>query len=96
MSGSVAPGMRKLIRSGWVLPVRLYQRFLSPCLPKSCRFVPTCSDYAITAVERYGLLKGTALAMWRICRCNPLCRGGYDPVPEQRATANCSPRPLDG
>ncbi len=46
-----------------------------------CRFIPTCSEYAYIAVERYGIFKGGALALWRLLRCNPFCKGGYDPVP---------------
>mgnify|MGYP003294279517 CR=1 FL=1 len=62
--------------------VRLYQRHLSPKKPPCCRFTPTCSAYAVEALERYGALIGSALALWRLLRCNPLCKGGYDPVPE--------------
>ena len=62
--------------------IRFYQRHISPHTPPSCRFQPTCSQYAVTAIERYGALKGLRLALWRILRCNPFCRGGYDPVPE--------------
>jgi len=58
----------------------VYKRFISPALPPACRFVPTCSEYATEAVERYGALRGTALAIWRLLRCNPLAKGGYDPV----------------
>jgi putative membrane protein insertion efficiency factor len=62
----------------WTL--RGYKRLLSPLLPTSCRFVPTCSEYAMDAVEKHGVAKGLARAAWRLVRCNPLCRGGYDPV----------------
>ena len=62
--------------------IRFYQRHISPHTPPSCRFQPTCSQYALTAVERYGAWKGSRLALWRILRCNPFCKGGYDPVPE--------------
>ena len=61
--------------------IRFYQREISPLRPPCCRFIPTCSQYALEAIEKYGLLKGGALALWRILRCNPFCRGGYDPVP---------------
>lgn len=64
--------------------VRLYQRTLSRVLPPTCRFVPSCSSYMIEAVRRHGPLRGVALGLWRILRCNPFCRGGYDPVPPAR------------
>ena len=66
--------------------IHFYQRAISANTPPSCRFVPTCSAYAIEAIERFGAFKGTALAVWRILRCNPLCKGGYDPVPEKKET----------
>lgn len=68
---------------GWLLiqPIRFYQKFLSPLKPPSCRFTPTCSQYAIEAIRRHGPFKGTALAVWRILRCNPWGGSGYDPVP---------------
>ncbi|WP_394708775.1 membrane protein insertion efficiency factor YidD [uncultured Desulfobulbus sp.] len=59
---------------------RGYQYLLSPLFPPTCRFVPTCSQYAIEAVTKYGAIRGTFLAMWRIVRCHPFSRGGYDPV----------------
>ena len=62
--------------------IRFYHRYISANTPPSCRFQPTCSQYAITAIERFGALKGGWLAFKRILRCNPFCRGGYDPVPE--------------
>ena len=61
--------------------LRGYKRVLSPMLPPSCRYVPTCSEYAAEAIERYGALRGSALAIWRVLRCHPFVRGGYDPVP---------------
>ena len=60
--------------------VRFYQRNISPCRPR-CRFIPTCSQYAVEALERYGAVKGSWLAFKRILRCNPFHKGGYDPVP---------------
>ena len=57
-----------------------YKRLVSPLLPPSCRFVPTCSEYAMDAIEKHGVAKGLARAAWRLVRCNPLCRGGLDPV----------------
>ena len=62
--------------------IGFYQRRISPHTPSACRFQPTCSQYAKTAIERYGAWKGARLALWRILRCNPFCKGGYDPVPE--------------
>ena len=67
-----------------VLPIRLYQRVLSPVLPARCRYHPTCSAYAVRAIEEYGILRGLVLAGWRLARCNPWSHGGYDPVDAQR------------
>ena len=64
-----------------VAPIRFYQRFISPAFPRRCKYHPTCSEYAVQAISRYGILKGTALAAWRLLRCNPFSNGGYDPVP---------------
>ena len=61
--------------------IKLYQRFLSPLLPPSCRFVPSCSRYTYEAIEKYGLLKGGWLGIKRISRCHPFNVGGHDPVP---------------
>ena len=66
-----------------VLLIRGYQRAISPLFPPACRFAPTCSSYAITAIGRFGLIRGGAMAVWRILRCNPWNAGGYDPVPEK-------------
>jgi len=60
--------------------LKLYKTFLSPFLPPACRFTPTCSEYATQAVEKYGFLHGTWLAAKRILRCQPFCKGGFDPV----------------
>jgi len=67
-------------RRAMILLVRLYQSCLSPYLGRHCRFHPTCSDYFIEAVESKGAVRGAAMGLWRVVRCNPLCRGGYDPV----------------
>ena len=64
-----------------ILPIRFYQRFISPLTPPSCRYTPTCSQYAVEAIEKYGAAKGSLLACKRLLRCQPLCKGGYDPVP---------------
>jgi len=63
--------------------VRGYQRFLSPALPPACRFTPSCSAYAVTALERYGAARGSWLALRRLARCHPWNPGGYDPVPDR-------------
>lgn len=64
--------------------VKLYRKFISPLKPPCCRFYPTCSAYAIEAIEKRGALVGLGLAVWRILRCNPFCKAGYDPVPERK------------
>ena len=61
--------------------IRLYRSEISPMHRPCCRFIPTCSQYALEAIEKYGAVKGGFLALRRILRCNPLCKGGYDPVP---------------
>ncbi|MDI3316850.1 MAG: membrane protein insertion efficiency factor YidD [Bacillota bacterium] len=61
--------------------IRFYQRWISPLKPPSCRFTPTCSEYAVEAVQKHGAAKGSALAAWRVVRCGPWSPGGYDPVP---------------
>ena len=61
--------------------MRFYQLALSPLFPPACRFIPTCSGYAIEAIEKYGAVKGLRLACGRVLRCHPFCKGGYDPVP---------------
>lgn len=63
--------------------IRGYKRFVSPLFPGSCRFQPTCSSYALTSVERFGVMRGGWLAIKRIGRCHPFNEGGYDPVPEE-------------
>lgn len=62
--------------------IRLYRRYISPLKPPCCRFTPSCSAYAIEALQKRGLFAGSILMIWRILRCNPFCKGGYDPVPE--------------
>ena len=69
------------LRELWIAPIRFYQRFLSPVLPPTCRFRPTCSQYAIEAVRSHGIVRGTLLATWRLMRCHPFSAGGDDPPP---------------
>ncbi len=60
-----------------------YQRRLSPALPRRCRYEPTCSSYAAESLQRFGVVRGSLLAIWRLLRCNPFSHGGFDPVPER-------------
>lgn len=64
--------------------IRFYQKKISPLKKPCCKYVPTCSQYGIEAIERFGAFKGTALTIWRILRCNPFSKGGYDPVPQKK------------
>jgi putative membrane protein insertion efficiency factor len=65
-------------------PVRAYRRLLSPAVPARCKYHPTCSAYAVEAVQTYGVMRGVVLAGWRVLRCNPWSHGGFDPVERQR------------
>lgn len=65
----------------FIWAIRLYQMTLRPVLGKQCRFAPTCSDYGLEAYRLHGPIRGTRLTVWRILRCQPFCRGGFDPVP---------------
>jgi uncharacterized protein len=67
-----------------VLPIRAYQIFISPMFGAHCKYYPSCSEYAVQAVRRFGILRGLVLAGWRLLRCNPWSRGGFDPVEDQR------------
>lgn len=64
--------------------VEFYRKYISPLKPPCCRFTPTCSAYAIEAYKEWGFVVGTLLTIWRILRCNPFCKGGYDPVPKRK------------
>ncbi|TDA70666.1 MAG: membrane protein insertion efficiency factor YidD [Clostridia bacterium] len=66
-----------------VAAIRWYQRWISPSLGPHCRFYPSCSEYSVAAVEEWGLLRGLALSGWRILRCHPFSRGGWDPMPSR-------------
>ena len=69
----------------WIakLPIMFYRKFISPLLPPSCKYYPSCSSYALDAYEEHGLIKGTVLTVWRLLRCNPWSLGGVDYVPER-------------
>lgn len=71
--------MKKLL----IALIKLYQRYISPMKSTKCPYYPTCSAYGLEAVSRHGVVKGSILAAWRILRCNPFSKGGYDPVPEK-------------
>lgn len=71
-------------RSVVVAPIRLYQRFISPAFGQRCRYYPSCSEYAVQSITRFGILRGLILAGWRLLRCNPWSQGGVDPVESQR------------
>lgn len=73
-------GLRRAVAA----PIRFYQRFISPGLPRRCKYEPTCSAYAAQAVQEYGILRGLVLGGWRVLRCNPWSHGGFDPVQDQR------------
>lgn len=79
--------MRKLL----IVIIRLYQRFISPLLGNHCRFEPSCSQYTIEALEMHGVFKGGLYAVWRLLRCQPFCKGGYDPVPARRVRKRQDP-----
>jgi hypothetical protein len=82
-----APGrgvLARVVVSAVKGPIVLYQRLISPGLPRRCKYEPTCSRYALQALSEYGILRGLALAAWRLLRCNPWSHGGYDPVEAQR------------
>ena len=84
--------LHRLLVAIVLLPVRFYRRVLSPMkrMP-TCKFLPTCSEYAVEAVEKRGIVVGTTLAVWRVLRCNPFGKGGYDPVPHAH-DYSCSAR----
>jgi putative membrane protein insertion efficiency factor len=79
-SGGIARALRIVV----VTPIVLYQRLISPAIPRRCKYEPTCSRYAVEAIREYGILRGLVLAGWRLLRCNPWSHGGYDPVEAQR------------
>jgi uncharacterized protein len=77
-------------RMALVAPIVVYQRLISPAIPRRCKYEPTCSRYALEALRDYGILRGLVLAGWRLLRCNPLSHGGYDPVAAQRVFRSSS------
>jgi putative membrane protein insertion efficiency factor len=82
------------LRRAAILPIRLYQLAISPALGERCKYEPSCSRYAVQAIQRHGALRGLVLAGWRLLRCNPWSHGGHDPVEQQRLfRARPRPRP---
>jgi putative membrane protein insertion efficiency factor len=74
----------RLAQAVLLAPILVYQRVISPAIPRRCKYEPTCSRYAIDAIRQYGILRGLVLGFWRLLRCNPWSHGGYDPVQAQR------------
>jgi uncharacterized protein len=85
--------LRRVPRRLAVFPIRLYQWLFSPLLGQRCRYYPSCSEYAVQAIQRFGILRGAVLAGWRLLRCNPWSRGGFDPVEDQRLFRTRAPAP---
>jgi putative membrane protein insertion efficiency factor len=79
-----ARGPSRIARAVAIAPIAVYQRLISPAIPRRCKYEPTCSRYAVEAIREYGILRGLVLAGWRLLRCNPWSYGGYDPVVAQR------------
>lgn len=75
------PGRHFAPKYFFIFLIKLYKLFISPLFPPSCRHYPTCSQYAIEALEKHGIFKGSYLSIVRILKCNPFFKGGYDPVP---------------
>jgi putative membrane protein insertion efficiency factor len=80
----VATSPARILRTVVLAPIVVYQRVISPAIPRRCKYEPTCSHYAVGAIREYGILRGLVLAGWRLLRCNPWSLGGYDPVEAQR------------
>ena len=87
--------MSSLLRTVAVSPIVFYQRFVSPGLPRRCKYEPTCSAYAVDAVREFGVVKGFVLAGWRLLRCNPFSDGGLDPVCDQKLFGHSHRHPAE-
>lgn len=83
--------MRQIARNVALQALRGYKWAISPLFPPACRYVPTCSEYAMEAVERFGIFRGGLIALWRLLRCHPFAHGGYDPVLRPSRTTNSGP-----
>lgn len=79
------------LRGAFTLPIKLYQKTVSRLTGQRCRYHPSCSEYAVQAITKFGILRGLVLAGWRLLRCNPWSRGGFDPVEDQRLFRSRTP-----
>ena len=79
------------LRTAVTAPIRLYQKTVSPLTGSRCKYHPSCSEYAVQAISKFGILRGLVLAGWRLLRCNPWSRGGFDPVEDQRLFRSRTP-----
>ena len=86
-NGTQAGQPARIARRAAVAPIEAYRRWVSPGLPRRCKYEPTCSRYAVEAVQEFGILRGLVLGAWRLLRCNPWSHGGWDPVASQRLFA---------
>ena len=77
-----------MLKKIFIAPIKFYKKFISPLLGNHCRYLPTCSEYMMQAIEIHGVVKGLILGVWRILRCNPWAKGGYDPVPTKGMWTN--------
>jgi len=78
-------------RTIFVLPIKIYQKTVSPLMGQRCKYYPSCSEYAVQAISKFGILRGLVLAGWRLLRCNPWSHGGFDPVEDQRLFRSRTP-----
>jgi uncharacterized protein len=78
-------------RMAVLAPIKLYQKLVSPMLGERCKYYPSCSEYAVQAIGKFGILRGLVLAGWRLLRCNPWSHGGFDPVDDQRLFRSRTP-----
>ena len=83
--------VRAAVAWALMMPLRLYQRAISPVLPRRCKYEPTCSAYAAQALRELGPLRGMLVAAWRLARCNPFSHGGYDPLEARKLFASDAP-----
>ena len=77
----IAEFFSRFFSNFFIFHIRIYRKYISPLFPRCCRFTPTCSAYAIEAIQVHGVIRGLGLTLWRLLRCQPFCKGGYDPVP---------------